>query len=1040
LFVGIGAGGTAASGAPAPRDGRIQLDPSVLAGVDTSARTPGVKSQEAVFIIRMKDDPAASYRGGIKGYPASAAPQGQKYDPDSPAARKYRARLEAQHDAALAAAGVARQNRLYSYTHSLNGFAAVMSPGQVAALRKRPDVMTVWQDEIKELHTNFSPDFLGLSEANGLWDQGFEGEDIIVGVIDTGTWPENPSLSDQADFSDPEGKGNAGSTVYGPPPAGWNGTCQSGEQWSQNDCTNKLIGARYFSHGFAVNPNARNGLRPEGFNSARDDDDVSHGTHTSTTAAGNRDVPAVITGQPPFGNDKVSGMANRARVAVYKACWNNDGCATSDLTASIDAAVADGVDVINYSIGSSSPGLLGADDIAFLFAADAGVFVATSNGNDGPAPNTIGSPAGVPWITSVGAATRDGILTTLALRVNSPAGIAGDYPAIEGAITKSLKATGTFSGNLKQADPLDGCGASLNNDLTGQIAYMARGVCTFVEKIENAVDAGAIAVVMRTDDRPKTGMGGDATAKTQTIPGVMIDLDIGLDIEAALGAGDVNVTMGPDVFLPENDVGNIMASFSSRGPNASALDIIKPDVVAPGVNILAGQGEVQLDSFGGELFGYVSGTSMASPHVAGVGALLKQMHPDWTPAMIRSALVTTARQNVLKEDGSTDADPFDMGGGYIVPNSAADPGLVYDAGFLDYLGFLCDAAPSAVAPATCNALPGLGIPTEAVSLNYPSFAVSAMVGEVTVQRTVTNVGAAGTYQVSVDAPPGIDVDVSPTSLPLAEGESATYEVTFSNVGADNREWTFGSLTWSDGTHDVRSPIAIFPVGVDAPFEVSGTGTDGSVSFDAIMGFSGDYNPGAHGMAAPLTDEQTVLDDPANSYSFVLGGGAAGVTTTLWGYGPGTAFSRWSTFDALTDGNDDLDLYIWACDAVTFACSLVDASTTATATETVDVQFPGAFAGFGVPGTFYQIDVHGWQTDGPDSNYTLFEWELSADPAADDGSLTISPAGPIPVSLQDTVGLTAEWTGLDPGVKYLGVVSHGTPSGIDSLTVVSVSTE
>jgi hypothetical protein len=222
--------------------------------------------------------------------------------------------------------------------------------------------------------------------------------------------------------------------------------------------------------------------------------------------------------------------------------------------------------------------------------------------------------------------------------------------------------------------------------------------------------------------------------------------------------------------------------------------------------------------------------------------------------------------------------------------------------------------------------------------------------------------------------------------------------------------------------------------------VSGTGTDGSVSFDAIMGFNGDYDPNAHGMAEPFTEEQNVPDDPDNSYSFVLGGGAEGTTTTLWGYAPGTAFSRWSTFDDFTDGDDDLDLYVWACDAVSFACSLVGSSTTATAEETVDIQFPDAFAGFGVPGTFYQVDVHGWQTDGPDSNYTLFEWELSADPAADDGSLTVTPEGPIAVSVTETVELTAEWSGLSPGIKYLGAISHGTPTGIDGLTVVSVSTE
>ncbi len=994
---------------------------STYAGVQLQATGDSTAaSKGGVYVIQMKGDPTVMLENeGRKG----------RYNPNSAAARKYAQNLETKHNRALNKVG-AGSKKLYSYVHSFNGFAAELSAAQAVALSKDPDVARIWNDEVRELHTNYSPEFLGLDAANGPWDSGVDGEGVIIGVIDTGVWPEVPSFSDAGDTD---------YNSYGPPPAQWRGTCESGEQWSQQDCNNKLIGVRFFPYGWgaSVQGKSRNGVLPQGYNSGRDDDDVGHGSHTTSTAGGNRGVTMTLAGEPVLGDSDGSGVAPRARVAHYKACWNAGGCVGSDLVAAIDAAVADGVDVINYSIGSASTNIYQPDDVAFLFAEAAGVFVATSNGNDGPDPATTGSPAGDPWVTSVGAATRDGVQTTLAARINSPESVAGDYSAIEGAITKPLSVTGPITADLAAADPIEAC-EPLAGDLSGHIALIARGVCAFTDKVTNAVNAGAIAVLMYSDARPKTAMGGDATSVTKSVPGVMIDNAEGLAIQAALGDGPVNATLSPTLFLPEEDVGNIIAGFSSRGPNLGAINIIKPDVAAPGVNILAATTATPLPDGTkqniGQLFKYLGGTSMASPHVAGSLALIRQAHPDWTPSMAKSALMTTGRQNVVKEDGATDADPFDMGSGYIQPGSSLDPGLVYDVDTIGYGSiyaygaYICSVNPNFWVPGLCEDLfAALGYDTEdPTQLNYPSIGVATMVGTKTVNRTVTSV-TPGTveYCATIEAPPGVDASVDEECFEISEGETHTYALTLSATEAvETGRFLFGAITWDDGTHAVRSPIAVRAVGLAAPAQVNGAGTEGQIMFDVEFGFAGEYTAGVHGLNPATEFEQSVDDDPGNSYDFPSG---PGITRTFWEYPEDTAFSRWQLRDDYTDGNDDLDLYVWECDE-NGSCSLVGNSGSGTSDETVDLLLPKP-APF-----FYVVDVHGWQTDGADSNYTLFEWEFGL--VDDAGNMTVDP-NMVDAVLGATQTLTVDYFGLDPAAKYLGAISHSSLSGLEGLTLVSV---
>lgn len=708
----------------------------------------------------------------------------------------------------------------------------------------------------------------------------------------------------------------------------------------------------------------------------------------------------------PNGDEvQISGMAPRARISAYKACWLS-GCALADLVAAIDTAVADGVDVINYSIGSETPGYTGPDDVAFLYAADAGVFVATSNGNNGPGPNTTGSPSSSPWLISVGAVDHGrNFLGSATL---------GNGTTYEGASLAETEVSGSLVDAGDAGDELCRLGELDPTVVSGNIVLCTRGNNARVEKSAAVAEAGGIGMIMYNPTPDSLN------ADTHAVPSVHVDHVAGPAIEAYIDAEGADATATIHVG-GEYDMINagVMAGFSSRGVGASE-DIIKPDIVAPGVNVLAAVP-------GGT--GFISGTSMASPHIAGIGALIRQANPDWSPAAVKSALMTTADPSgILKENQVDPATPLDQGSGLVKPFASLDPGLVYEAGFLDYLGFLCGNS-TIVGSGTCDFLEGEGFPFDGSDLNQPNIAVGSLAGTQTVTRTVTNVGPEGTYDVSVDAPAGVDVVVDPSSLTLAAGESASYEVTFTSTeSAAIGSFAFGSLTWSHGPHDVTSTLAVRPVQAAFPSEVHGEGTGGSGSFEIGIGYSGGYTAAAHGLFAATRTPGTVVDDPADDINTALVTGV-GITVHFLEIPAGTAHARFSLFDDYTDGNDDLDLYVFGPDTAGFP--FVGGSGSPTSAEQVDLTNPD-------PG-MYLVVVHGWQTDGADASYTLFNWNVPADASADDGSLVIDSA-PATATVGATETISYSWSGLVTGDKYLGAVSHSDAGGVFGLTLVNVETD
>jgi subtilisin family serine protease len=1044
-LLGLFAAGSPSAQGIAPAD---YPGPMALAEPVRQAKAPG-----NVYIVQLRDAGAASYKGETAGYAATKPSGPERFDATAPAVDSYVNFLERKHNAVLNEVGGGE--KLYSFRYAFSGFSAELTPMEVTRLARHPEVVGIWRDRDHFLETNNSSLFLGLlNQTGGLRaDLGLTGEGVIVAVIDSGIDPTHPSLQDfeeqvprtcRSTWAEGSWLGfllcrsvlkNPQTTSIYDPPTGFNGTCQEGQNFPATSCNNKLIGARFYSEGFL----ARHELDSGEYLSAKDVD--GHGTHIATTIAGN-----VVTASL-FGTriGEISGIAPRARIAVYKACWLEPGnsratCTSSDLARAIDDAVADGVDIINYSIGSLETELTAPEGVALLNALGADVLGIVAAGNNGPANFTLGTPGSAPWVATVGASSQSGTHYEHAIEISSANFVSRLAPMVEGSFTTALAGIDPLEAELVLVDDgqdvlgaggsgsiYDGCEDLTNaSDLAGSIALIERGGCTFQVKLERVEAAGAVGAVVFTTTGTPIEMNGDPGSVN--IPGVMIGpADGNFLVDAYLGGDNPVVRLEYGLLAGIRDTGNQMATFSSRGPAISDSDFVKPDLTAPGIDILAGSTPDLANGTTGGYFGYLSGTSMAVPMVAGIAALLKEAEPGWSPAAIKSALMTTARDDVVTADAAFLANPFDMGSGHVDANEALSPGLVYESSYEDFRAYLCGTDTGIVPATECAMLEAAGYPVSARQVNLPSIGITELIPGDEVVRRLTNIGPAAVYEATVEAPPGMTVTVEPSSLSLGSGETAEYRLLFDNQSAPYAFWQFGNITWSDGIRTLDTPIAAQPVYLRVPREVALTAISGSGQFSVDVGYSGEYALGVHGLIGPELEEAGVVaDDPNNDYSFRFDNG---VTGHLFTVEADQLYMRVSLFDTLTDGDDDLDLYLYHCPTLS-TCTEVGQSGSFTSDEHVDVLLPE-------PG-LYTAQVHGFQTDevtgGPGANYEILAWSVG--PGGGEGNLSMD--APDAVESGNRLAIAYDWGPLDPDTIYFGAISHDTPFDVFFLTLVTAN--
>ncbi|WP_226533807.1 S8 family peptidase [Microbacterium paraoxydans] len=970
------------------------------------------------YIVVMKADPLATYEGDLKGLKATKPAEGEQLETQSQDSQRYVKHLESEQTDLVSDIGVTPDT---TYQVVLNGFSADLSGEQVDALRASKDVLGVYPDEIRHPDAQTSTDFLGLGDdrkgRGGVWQQtgGVDkaGEGVVVGVIDTGIAPEHPSFDGkklkkqkkQHDRHKGKQPYTDGKYVYFDKSDGgqFQAAMVEAQDWDKRDYSSKLIGGQYFYAG----------AEAAGFDfqydylSPRDGD--GHGSHTASTAAGNFKVKAAIE-DVDFGT--VSGVAPGAKVAAYKACYvgpdptvtSDDICALSDLVAAIDQAVADGVDVINYSIGGGAAStVLAPEDLAFFNAAAAGVFVATSAGNDGPDPVTADHAS--PWYTTVAASTIPTWEGTVQFDGFEQAGASVSVPFGESVTGPSIAAID--AGAAGAADPQLCLPGTLDPaKVAGHIVVCDRGTNARAEKSQVVKDAGGMGMVLVNVPGGADSLDNDFHA----VPTVHLNA---VHREAVLAYVQGGVDR-PITLIGENTTGVTtptpqIAGFSSRGPMlADGSDVLKPDVAAPGVAILAATNNAPGEK---PTFGILSGTSMASPHVAGLGALYLGEHPKATPAEIRSAMMTTAYDTVLP-DGSKNTNPFEQGAGQVDPTRYLNPGLLYLNGVKDWAAFLDGKG--------LSDFPGID-PIDGSDLNQASISIGSLASAQTVTRSVTSTQK-GTFTAKASVP-GVNIKVAPQQLTFDKpGQTKTFTVTFDNTDAPVEQWATGTLTWTSKKNTVRSPIAVFPVTADAPAEVTGTGADGSTAVEITPGLDGDLALDLSGLTA--FDLLSDPDNPVEGHSGDENSGDANKDVAwIVDVPEGTTLSRFD-LDSSDDDGSDLDLTVYrvvSADDLRYYERWQSA--TGSADEQVTIPAPTA-------GT-YLVVANMYSTTGP------MTWDMTyanVQPGGE-GAFAATP-NPIAAVRGERTSYELSWTGLAAGTRYLGLVRYG-DSEVRTVVTVTV---
>ncbi|ERN07287.1 hypothetical protein AMTR_s00019p00211120 [Amborella trichopoda] len=699
---------------------------------------------------------------------------------------------------------------IHTYSTLFRGFSAALTKTQLRHIKKMNGVLAVFPDETLQLHTTRSPEFIGLcvkttpicQETSRLLKISKNGSESVIGILDTGIWPEHPSFQDQG---------------LDPIPSHFKGHCQDGQDFNKSHCNRKLIGAKYFSGGYETMVKNLGGE----ILSARDYD--GHGTHVASIAAGRSVSGAGFYG---FAGVVSGGVAPESRISVYKVCWFN-GCLLSDIVKAFDEAVKDGVNVISMSLGSLKlPFYMDLIAISAFRASEKGISVIASAGNEGPEKGSVSYLA--PWITTVGAGTIDRDFPA-SVKLGNGKIIKGQSLTPQSEMPRKNRRLLFFGKITSHSHQIFRNSSSLKGSIV--ICYTGKGVSRSTVGMW-LKSKGAVAMIISHEQFDPLGL----IAEPHVLPTITIPISAIHSLKSYLSS-----SLNPTATIFSKGTAlcvrpaPILASFSCRGPNQVEPTVLKPDLMAPGVNILGSWtphvGPTNLVSDTRVIgFNIQTGTSMACPHVSGAVSLLKAAHPSWSPGTIKSALMTTARvagnlagKLISDESSGQNSGPLGIGSGFLQPEKALDPGLVYDLEHEDYTVFLCGLNYS---PKQIRLVVGKWVDCGVGSrekdylltkLNYPAVVMVMGLNQewVGVRRRVRNVGSSGCkYRARVVGLSGFDVEIRPKRLRFRRfGERLEYEVGVKRVKDERgnlRNFSVGWFKWEEegGQHIVRSPVLV----------------------------------------------------------------------------------------------------------------------------------------------------------------------------------------------------------------------------------------
>lgn len=951
-------------------------------GVDKSVKNASGPTR---FILTLEDTSLASYDGSIDGFKATSpiVTGAVKLDVKSPDSKKYLDYLSEKQSETIKNIGsaISRDFKVVAqYSVTLNALAVELEPDELMTVAAEvPGIVKVEREKIQHLDTDVGPTFIG---APGIWEDATndsKGEGIVVGIIDSGINFDHPSFAaigpvDGYHHVNPLGEG-----VY-------LGVCAPGYVNTKDDltyvCNDKLIGAYSF-----VNTDPT-------YEKYSPEDSGGHGSHTASTVAGNTVVAEMIK-PTKTETQTISGVAPHANIIAYDVCVEDagdGGCPGTAILSAIEQATIDQVDVINFSISGGEDPYNDAAELAFLNATNAGIFVSTSAGNNGPDPETTGHRS--PWLMSTAASTHNraypnGLIEMTGGDSTPPVDIIGKG-FTSGLASSPIVYAGDYGNALCYMASEGGVWVD-GTDFTGKIVVCDRGDTARVDKAKAVLEKGAAGYVLANNEASADALVGDA----YVIPGVHISYTDGLLLKAwlASGTGHMASIQGATRNTDASN-GNVMADFSSRGPNGT-IDILKPDVTAPGVDIWAavnspvpGEGVPEYD--------FYSGTSMSSPHTAGAAALLSAVHPDWTPAEIKSALMLTAvNPGIRKEDNVTSGDVFDFGAGLIQVNLAANAGLIMNETKTDF-----DAA---------NPADG-GNPQ---TLNLASVYSSLCLAECSWSRTVKNpLAVATSWSTSVVEPDGVTISVSPASFDLAAGAEQVLTITANVEAATIGGWYFGDIQFvEDGAlaPDSHIPLAVNPSAGIVPDKVT-INTRRDAGSQLIAGLQSieitELTTESFGLAQATLEDFSLYQDPTNSdpydddsqvqlSSFVVPEGAQRFVAEI-----------------IATTSPDIDLFLLVDEGAGYY--EIARSATGTAFEYIDVMDP--------PAGDYLVVTQNWQASsaGVADDITLSVGIVDADA----GNMWFT--GPSSVAKGDLFDLRLYWDDPDitAGDRWYGVFTLG----------------